>query len=238
MLPVLGLLTLALAAAPVAKTPVPEGSVPEGPKSLQLARAIATRGKLLLCHPKVLGKVSWQRVDAFLVASRKYTNRLFDYGNVCEGAAEAAHAAADLHLRYGIMTTAAAEPTGSRYVLHLAEAKTERIISKKELLIPPGVDAVKPLEQALGEMVDATAEGRSVRWGAVATMGLGVAGVAVGAGFGLAARSASNDGAKATTPAGVLHAKRRFDSSNKVSTGCLAVGGAAVLGGFLWQFAF
>jgi hypothetical protein len=221
-------LTLALGATPV----------PEGPTSLQPAKPLDNKGKLLLCHPKVLGKVPLERVEAFLIASRKYEDRLFDYGNFCESATEAAHAAADLRLRYGIMTTAAEEPTGSRYVLHLTEAKTERIVRKKELLLPRGADAVKPLEVALGEMVDSTYEGKRLRWGAVATMGVGVVALAVGTGFALAARSASDDGDRATTPSGVLDAKRRFDKSRKMSAGFFIGGGVAVAGGLAWQFVF
>lgn len=74
MLPALGLLTLALAAAP--------GSDLEIPKTLPPPRTLDLAGKLLLCQPQVIGAPAKARLEAFARAAQRHQDRLFEYGNL------------------------------------------------------------------------------------------------------------------------------------------------------------
>jgi hypothetical protein len=210
--------------------------------TLALAAGPGPGDRLLLCRPRVLGDPALARADAVAAAARGLGQRFLDYGVPCESPQEAARAARRAGLGHAVSSTAEGRVDGSRFVLTLSEATAEREVVARDLAVAPGQDPVPPIERALRELAK-TSEPPAARrsdapWYLV---GAGVAVLAAGTGFALAARSAANarDDAYARGDAQTYVEKDASWRTWKTASGvALGIGAAAVAAGLTWRFAF
>ncbi len=203
-------------------------------------------GKLLLCRPRVLGDAALARAAAVSSAARALPGRFLDYGVSCEDLAEASRAARRAGLDLALTSSAEGDAAGSRYVLSLASAAAEKELSRREVPVPAGEDAVAPLERALRELVASSRApespppraGRTAPW---IVAGAGAAALAAGGAFALTAGSDARARDRAGTT-GDYRAYIERDASwrrwRTASAVALGVGGAALAAGLVWRFAF
>lgn len=210
--------------------------------TLAVAAGSGTSDRLLLCRPRVLGDPALARADAVAAAGRGLGQRFLDYGVPCESPEEAARAARRAGLGYAVSSTAEGRMEGSRFVLTLSEAAAEREVAARYLAVAPGLDPVPPIEQALRELAKTSEPPAAKRSdGPWYLVGAGVAALAAGTGFALAARSAANarDDAYARGDAQTYVEKdaswRRWRTASGVALG---IGAAAAAAGLTWRFAF
>ncbi len=208
-----------------------------------LALAVASAAgpeRVLLCRPKVTGEARLARGEA-LVDAAKASGRFLDYGVACEDAAESARAARRVGLAHAVSATAEGRADASRYVLVLADAATEGERARRALEVAPGGDAAIPLRGALSELLRALPPPpgpRHPHLGAWTTVGAGVASVAAGVGFALAARSAADAADGASDPAAYTRSRDQWRQRRTASGVLLGAGLAAIAGGLTWRYAF
>jgi hypothetical protein len=203
-------------------------------------------GRLLLCRPRVLGDAALANAAAVPAAARALPGRFLDYGVACEDLAEASRAARRAGLDLALTSIAEGGAGGARYVLSLSAAAEEREVSRREVSVAAGQDAVPPLETALRELV-ASARGperappRASSRGPWLAVGAGAAVLLAGGGFALAAGS----DARARDRAGTAGDYRTYVEKDvswrrwRTASGvALGVGGAALAAGAVWRFAF
>jgi hypothetical protein len=216
------------------------------PGALSLVLALSAAGgpeRLLLCRPKVVGVPAQARPEAVAAAGRASDGRFLDYGVVCEDAGEGARAARRAGLGHAVSAIAEGRPDASRYVLVLSDAATEAERARRTLEVPAGKDAVRPVRDALGELIQAVPEpprvgpsGRTLAaWGAV---GAGVAMLAAGAVFSRQAADAADRANGAKDPATFTSERESWRGKRRLSGIAFAAGGVAVAGGLTLRFAF
>jgi len=216
------------------------------PGALSLVLALSAAGgpeRLLLCRPKVLGVPAQARPEAVAAAGRAAGGRFLDYGVVCEDAGEGARAARRAGLGHAVTATAEGRPEASRFVLVLSDAATESERARRTLEVPAGKDAVRPVRDALGELLAAVPvppragpSGRSIAaWTAV---GAGVAMVAAGALLSRQAADAADRANAATDPSTYTSEREAWRGKRRLSGIAFAAGGVAVAGGLTLRFAF
>jgi hypothetical protein len=200
-------------------------------------------GRLLLCRSRVIGDPGQARAEALPSAARALRGRFLDYGVACDDVPEAVRAARRAGLEYALTSSAEARAGGTSYVLSVAEVAVEREVARREVAVAANDDAVAPLERALRALVSsperASAAPRSVAPWVVA--GAGVAALAVGGAFALAAGSAASarDRAGAAADYGSYIERDATWHRWKTASGiALGVGGAALAAGLAWRFAF
>jgi hypothetical protein len=212
-----------------------------GVLTLALAVAAGASGeRLLLCRPKVTGDPALARGEAILEAARK-DGRFLDYGVVCEDAAEGARAARRMGLTHAVCTRAEGRADSSRYVLVLADGQTESKRAERALEIAPGMDAVRPVRAALGQLADSLPRppGPSAsRIAAWSLMGAGVAALVAGGVVATRARDAASRANGAQDLATHLDARGDWRTKRRTSGVLLGAGGAAVAAGLTWRLAF
>jgi hypothetical protein len=213
-----------------------------GALTLTLALAASAHGdRLLLCRPQVAGDPALARGDAVVEAGRKMAARFLDYGVACEDAAEGARAARRAGLAYAVAGTAEGRVEGTRYVLVLADAEGEAVRARRTIDVAPGVDAVRPLRSALGQLVDALPPGPGPDPAHVAAWsiaGFGVAALVAGVVVAVEARSAADRANAATDPGAYVRARNDWERARTWSALSVGVGGAALTAGLTWRFAF
>ena len=111
--------------------------------------------RLLLCRPKLLGDAALARAEAVSEGARAIPGRFLDYGVACDDAAEAARAARRAGMAYGVASTAEGRTEGSRFVIALARADSDRSVAGQTVDVGPGADAAGPIRDALAELVRA-----------------------------------------------------------------------------------
>jgi len=210
-----------------------------------IALALAANGdadRLLLCRPRVSGAPELARADAVAEAGRAAGRRLLDYGVVCEDGGEAARAARRAGLAHAIWGTAEGTPGASRYVLVLSDAEGEAERARRTLAVAAGDDAVRPIRDALGELLKALPgpPPQVARSHAAAWVVAGAGAVTMAAGMLLAgqARGAAERADAATDPTSYTQARSDWESHRRSSGVALAAGGAALAAGLTWRFAF
>jgi hypothetical protein len=197
--------------------------------------------RLLLCRPRIAGDPALSRPEAVVDAGRSLGSRFLDYGVACDDEGEGARAARRAGLGYAVTSSADGRADGSRYVLVLTEAATEKAKARRELLIGPGQEAVRPLRTALTGLADSLPRGPGpepahvAAWSAV---GVGVAALATGVALAISAGSAADRADAAQDPASYTHAKAEWQSKRKWSAVSLGAGTALVSAGLAWRFAF
>lgn len=197
--------------------------------------------RLLLCRPTVAGDASLARADAVLDAARGLGERFLDYGVACEGPDEGARAARRAGLGHAVVTSAEGRAAGSRYVLVLTDASTERTRAQRAVEVAPGQDAARPLRVAFDGLVDALPPGPGPRPAHVAAWsvaGAGAAALAAGIAFGVMAGDDADRVDAARTPAAYTRARADYDRSRKWRNATLGAGGALLAAGLTWRFAF
>ncbi|WP_242370911.1 MULTISPECIES: hypothetical protein [Anaeromyxobacter] len=212
-----------------------------GALTLTLALLAGASGdRLLLCRPRVGGDPVLARGDAIAEAARK-AGKFLDYGVACEDVAEGARAARRAGLPYAIAAGAEGRAEGSRYVLVLADAASETERARRTLDVAPGADAVKPLRNALRELVrtlpppPGPSPARVAAW---TTVGAGVAAVAAGTLLAFSARSAAGEANAAGDPASYTRSRQTWEDRRRWSGISFAAGGAAIAAGLTWRFVF
>jgi len=210
-----------------------------------IALALAANGdadRLLLCRPRVAGAPELARADALAEAGRALGRRLLDYGVVCEDGGEAARAARRAGLAHAIWGTAEGIPGASRYVLVLSDAEDGAERSRRSLAVAAGDDAVRPVRDALGELVRTlpvqppeVARSHVAAW---VVAGAGAVTMAAGVLLAGQARDAADRAAAATDPVAYTQARSDWESQRRSSGVALAAGGAALAAGLTWRFAF
>jgi hypothetical protein len=197
--------------------------------------------RLLLCRPRVLGDPALARAEAVAEAARRHEGRFLDYGVACEDAAEGARAARRAGLAHAVAATAEGKQDGSRFHLVLTEAGSDGIRFQRALQVSPGEDAVRPLRNALGELVDALPPEPGPKPGRVAAWsvaGAGVAAIAVGVVLAFSAKDAADRADSARDPAAYTRAHKESKDRRRWSAVSLGTGGAALAAGLTWRFAF
>ena len=200
--------------------------------------------RLLLCRPKLLGDAALARAEAVSEGARAIPGRFLDYGVACDDAAEAARAARRAGMAYGVASTAEGRTEGSRFVIALARADSDRSVVARTIEVGPGADAAGPVRDALAELVRAIprdpppARARVAAW---TVAGTGAALLVAGGGFAIAAASAASSRNEAGSR-GDVHAYVQQDASwrrwRTASGIALGAGGAALAAGLAWRFAF
>jgi hypothetical protein len=216
------------------------------PGALPLLLALAAAGgpdRLLLCRPRVAGDPALARAEAVVSAGGALGGRFLDYGVACESAAEGARAARRAGLGHAVTATAEGRPEASRYVLVLSDAGTEAERARRTLDVPSGADAVRPVKDALGELLRAVPEpprtGPSARTVAAwTTVEAGVAALAAGTVLAVQAGDAADRANAATDPATYTSARAEWQDKRRWAGVALGVGAAAVTAGLAWRFAF
>jgi len=202
--------------------------------------ASAGEDRLLLCRPKVIGDPALARAEA-VAQGAKGSRRLLDYGVACEDVAESARAARRAGLANAVSGTAEGRVDGSRYVLVLADADTEAVRAQRTLAVPPGADPVRPVRDALGQLVASLPRGpgpKPAHVAAWAVAGAGIAALAAGTAIALRARDAADRANAAAEAAAYTSARAEWSDRRRTSGVLLGVGGAAVAAGLTWRFAF
>lgn len=211
--------------------------------ALMLALALGAGGgedRLLLCRPRVTGDVALARPEAVVDAGKR-SRRFLDYGVLCEDVAESARAARRMGLGHAVSATAEGRLEGSRYVLVLADASAEGVRAQRTLDVPPGADAVRPVRDALGELLATLPPPPGARPAHVAAWsiaGAGAAAVVAATVYALKARDAADRANAAGDPASYTRAREDWEGHRTTSAVLLGVGGAAVAAGLTWRFAF
>lgn len=197
--------------------------------------------RLLLCRPTVVGDASLARAGAVVDAARGMGDRFLDYGVPCEDGGEGARAARRAGLGHAVITRAEGKAEGSRYLLVLTDATTERARAERSLEVAPGQDAARPLRIALDGLVDALPPPPGPRPAHVAAWsvaGAGAAALAAGIVFTAMAATDADRVDGATTPAAYTRARADYDRNRKLRNATLGAGGALVAAGLTWRFAF
>jgi hypothetical protein len=216
------------------------------PGALTLALAAAVSGapdRLLLCRPRVIGPPEPARADAVAAAGRALAGRFLDYGVPCEDPGEGARAARRAGLAHAVTATAEGRADASRYVLVLCDAATEGERARRTLEVAAGADAVRPVREALADLLRALPPRRPpgppartlLAWTAV---GAGAAALAAGALLAGQARDAADRAGAARDPAAYTRAREEWRGKRRWSGVALGLGGAAVAGGLGLRFAF
>jgi hypothetical protein len=211
--------------------------------ALMLALALVAGAgdeRLLLCRPRVIGDPALARAEAVAQAA-KSARRLLDYGVVCDDVAESARAARRAGLAHAISGTADGRGEGSRYELVLADVETEAVRATRTVEVPPGADAVRPVRDALGQLVSSLPRGpgpRPAHVAAWAVAGAGVVALAAGTVVAFRARDAADRANGAADPAAYTSAREQWRDRRRTSGVLLGAGGAALAAGLTWRFAF
>jgi hypothetical protein len=174
-------------------------------------------------------------------AARSLGRAFLDYGVACEGEEEAARAAARAGLAMAVSSVAEGRTQGSRYLLSLTPAGAEKALARRALEVAPGADAVPLLRESLQELLRAVPRRTDDRIGPWIVAGGGVALLAAGAAFALAARnsaSAADRAWAAGDPAGWVRHRNTWKRWRTASGATLASGAAAAAVGITWKLAF
>ncbi len=206
--------------------------------ALLAAAADSRPERLLLCRPRPAGDAALARADALSAAAKEFGSRFLDYGVVCDGEAEAARAARRAGLEHAISALAEGRGDGSRYVLSLSVADGERVLTRREVMVPTGADAVAPLRRSLGELVRAAEPPDGGKGpGPWIVAGGGAAALCAGVIFAALARSSAGEADRAPTAQGYVDARAAWRSRRTASAVLLGAGGAAIGAGLVWRFA-
>ncbi len=208
--------------------------------TLALALATGAGDRLLLCRPSVTGDAALARGDAVVEAARK-TGRFLDYGVVCVDAGESARAARRMGLDHAVSATAEGRVDGSRYVLVLADAATESERARQSLEVAPGADAVAPLRASFAKLLEALPRKPGPDRAHVAAWvvaGAGAAAMVAGVVLAGQARDAADRANSAPDLGTWVKARDEWQQKRTASGVLLGLGGAAVVGGLTWRFAF
>lgn len=211
-----------------------------GALTLALALAAGAGDRLLLCRPKVAGDPALARGEALAEAGRRQ-GRFLDYGAICEDAGEAARAARRMGLAHAVSSVVEGRVDGSRFVLVLSDAGAESPRAERSVEVAPGVDAVRPLREALsrlaGELPPRPGP-RPSRVAAWAIAGTGAVALAAGAVLAAQAKDAADRANAAGDPEEYARARSDWKEKRARAGVALGAGGAALAAGLTWRFAF
>lgn len=216
------------------------------PGALSLVLALTAAGgpeRLLLCRPKVLGVSAQARPEAVTAAGRASGGKFLDYAVACEDAGEGARAARRAGLSHAVTATAEGTPAASRYVLVLSDAASAAVRAQRALDVPAGKDAVRPVKDALAELLEAVPKPPRVgpspkNVAAWTVVGAGVAALAAGAVWARQAGDAADRANAAEDPETFTSEREAWRGKKRQAGIALAAGGAAVAAGLTWRFAF
>jgi hypothetical protein len=197
--------------------------------------------RLLLCRPEVAGDPARARAEAVAEAAGSFKGRFLDYGAVCQDAGEGARAARRAGLGQAVVTRAEGTPDAARYQIFLADAETDAVRAQRALEVKPGADAVRPVEKALGELLQTLPPPPEVNRRHVAgwvTAGVGAIAIATGAYFASQASDDYRRADQANDPATYTHYRSTAAKKRQASAIALGVGGAAIATGLTLRFAF
>lgn len=212
--------------------------------ALTVLLALATgagEGRLLLCRPRIAGDPALARAEVVVDAGRSLGGRYLDYGVACEDAGEGARAARRAGLGHAVTAIAEGRADGSRFVLVLTDAATEKPAGQRELVVVPGQDAVRPVRTALAGLAGSLPRGPGpdpARVAAWSTAGAGVAALVAGVVLAASARDAADRADAARDPAAYTRAHGEWKDRRTWSGISLGAGGALVSAGLVWRFAF
>jgi len=212
-----------------------------GALTLVLTLAASAGGdRLLLCRPKIAGDPALARGDAVPEAGRRL-GRFLDYGTVCEDAGEGARAARRMGLPHAVSSTAEGRVDGSRYVLVLSDAGSATPRAERTVDVAPGVEAVRPLREALSRLASELPPPpgpRASRVAAWTIAGAGAVAVVAGVVFARQASDAADRANGTGDRAEYARASNEWEDRRTKAAVALGAGGAALAAGLTWRFAF
>jgi hypothetical protein len=197
--------------------------------------------RLLLCRPQVAGDPALARADEVLEAASRFKGQFLDYGAVCQDVGEGARAARRAGLGQAVVSRAEGTPDAARYQLVLADAETDAVRARRLLDVKPAADAVRPLKNALGDLLAARPPPPGVNKRHVAgwvTTGAGVLAVATSVYLSSQASDDARHADRATDPAVYTHYRKKASDKRRASAIALGGGAAAVATGLTLRFVF